>query len=48
MTNANHVYQQDKAVDRLTGTNIDRDPKGINKELGRELDIVFGSKTCTV
>ena len=39
-----HIYQQDVAVDRLTGTDIDRDPKGISKELGRELDIIFGSK----
>ena len=39
-----HIYQQDEAVDRLTGTNIDRDPQGINRELGRELDIIFGSK----
>lgn len=39
-----HIYQQDKAVDRLTGTNLDRDPQGNNKELGREIDIIFASK----
>ena len=39
-----HIYQQDEAVDRLTGTNIDRDPQGIDTDLGTELDIIFGSK----
>ena len=39
-----HIYKQDKAVDRLTGTNIDRDPKGVSKDLGEELDIIYGRK----
>ncbi|MEH6628227.1 MAG: alginate export family protein [Motiliproteus sp.] len=39
-----HRYDQVKAVDRLTGTNIDRDPLGISKDLGYELDVIIGSR----
>lgn len=39
-----HRYDQVEVVDRLTGTNIDRDPQGENSELGYEIDMVYGSK----
>ena len=39
-----HRYVQDQIVDRLSGTNIERDPQGINKELGHELDFIIGSR----
>lgn len=39
-----HAYDQVEAVDRLTGSNIDRDPEGNSKDLGYEIDVIFGSK----
>jgi len=39
-----HAYNQVEAVDRLTGSNIDRDPEGNSKDLGYEIDVIFGSK----
>ncbi len=37
-----HHYRQDKAVDRLSGTNLNLDPLGIDKNLGHEWDVIFG------
>ena len=39
-----HRYDQVEVVDRLTGTKIDRDPQGENKELGYEIDMIYGNK----
>lgn len=40
-----HIYQQDKAVDRLIGTDLDLKPIGSNRELGQEVDIIYGNRS---
>ena len=37
-----HHYRQDEALDRLRSNDLDTDPDGVNKELGIELDMIFG------
>lgn len=39
-----HDYRQARASDELRDTNLDDDPDGEHEHLGRELDLVFGSK----
>ncbi len=42
-----HRYEQDTALDRLRGGDIDADPDGQNKELGEEIDLVLGYTTAS-
>lgn len=39
-----HHYRQNKASDELRSSNLAADPDGQNKDLGQELDIVFGAE----
>lgn len=37
-----HYYRQVEAVDELRKTDLDIDPNGTNKDLGHEIDLIFG------
>ncbi len=40
-----HYYMQDVARDRLRDTGLDMRPNGIDRELGSELDLIFGHRS---
>lgn len=37
-----HRYQQDQLLDELRNSDLDEDPDGVHKQLGEELDVVWG------
>lgn len=39
-----HAYRQDEAADFLRDSELDRRPDGVHRELGTEIDLVFGSR----
>ena len=39
-----HQYRQDVALDSLGESDIDADPNGLSRELGDEVDVVFGAR----
>jgi len=39
-----HTYTQDSASTALLNTNIDRAPDGIHRDIGHEIDLIFGSR----
>ncbi len=43
-----HDYQQHKALDELRDTNLDQDPNGENRDIGREIDLVLGLELSRV
>jgi alginate production protein len=40
-----HYYRQHKRSDEIRDSQLERDPNGISKKIGQEIDLVFGYKT---
>ena len=40
-----HHYNQHKLSDRIRDSKIDRDPNGLSKDIGKEIDLVAGYKS---